>query len=97
MKFPKPGIVRLDGKELTALRVACFLRDRGRCTKCKQPVSFEGDDSKLPPMHMAHIRNKRNHGDVLTNVTTRCPTHHLVDMHNPKPCPAKERTMSGHT
>jgi hypothetical protein len=90
--FPKPGIVRLKGKELDALRVACFLRDGGRCTKCRCQVSlhWKYSSSTLPPMHMAHIRNKRNHGDVITNVTTRCPAHHLIDMHNPKPCPPKQ-------
>lgn len=86
--YPKPGIVRLKGKDLTALRLACYMRDGGRCTKCAVRVSFEGDDHR-PPMHMAHIRNKRNYGDVIANVTTRCPDHHLVDMHNPKPCPPK--------
>ena len=90
-QFPKPGIVRLTGKKMEALRVACYLRDEGRCTKCGRRVALTELDAEwnMPVMHLAHIRNKRNHGDVISNVRVRCPSCHLVEDHNKKSVPPK--------
>lgn len=89
--FPKPGIVRLTGPKLVALRIFVFMRDRGRCTKCGRRIALTEEDAtwQMPVMHLAHIRNKRNHGDTKENTRARCPDCHLVGDHNPKPCPPK--------
>lgn len=73
---------------MEGLRIACFVRDRGKRTGCGIEVNLELGGSR-PIMHMAHWRNKRMYGDTLDNVTTRCPKCHLVDMHNPKSVPPK--------
>lgn len=88
--FPKPGIVRLRGKELAKLRRDCFERDGYRCQKCGKRVY--GHVSALNPLraHMAHVRNKRMFGDCLSNVRTLCMYDHLVTVHNPKSVPPKE-------
>jgi len=79
--FPKPGIVRLVGKARQELREECFRRARGRCTKCGRLLQ--------PGWHMAHIRNRRMFGDVISNVRARCADCHLVGDHNPKSVPPK--------
>lgn len=92
--FPKNVPPRLKGKDMEALRLACFLRDDGKCTDCGRRVAiltpFYKNGERIPPMHMAHLRNKRMYGDTLENVTTRCQDCHLVGMHNPKSVPPKE-------
>jgi 5-methylcytosine-specific restriction endonuclease McrA len=90
--FPKPGIVRLKPKDRGVLRVACFVRDDGRCTRCGKRVWLKGPPSMQ--MHMAHVRNKRMYGDTLENVTTVCQDCHLVGMHNPKSVPPKEHDIA---
>lgn len=91
--FPKPQIVRLKGKDMKALRIAVFLRDGGRCTKCKrrlvlEPWSMFQEDA----MHLAHIRNKRNFGDTLQNCVAKCMRCHLIVEHmGGKVVPAKEK------
>lgn len=90
--FPKPGIVRLKGKEMDALRIACFLRDGGRCTKCKQRVYLNAPDWHPLKADMAHIRNKRMFGDVLSNVKLMCHKEHMEAHGGGKPVPKKERT-----
>lgn len=78
--FPK-GVVRLEGATLGLLRLQCLQRDKGRCCECHALVS---DD--LPEWHplkydMAHIRNKRMHGDTIDNVRTLCHGCHMKE-HN---------------
>jgi hypothetical protein len=86
----KMGIVRLYGKDKTALRLACYLRDNQRCVVCHKWVPFDGD--LLTRMHMSHKQGLGAGGsDVLGNVECRCPSHHLVDCHNPKSVPRKVR------
>ena len=91
MMFPKPGIVRVKGKKMDALRMFVFLRDKGCCTKCGRRVALTEEDAtwRMPTMHLAHIRNKRNHGDTPENTRSRCPECHLVGDHNPKSVPPK--------
>lgn len=91
--FPKPGITRVKGKNMEALRVACFLRDRGRCKQCVRRLALTELDANwdLPVMHLAHIQGKRNHGDILTNVRALCPECHALEHAGQKPVPAKER------
>lgn len=75
---------------MRVFRFEIWMRDKKCCVKCGQEVSFNGKRADIPPMHLAHLRPKRLHGDVESNCITACPRCHLVDMHNPKPCPAKE-------
>lgn len=94
--FPKTTPVRLKGGAMHKFRVEIFLRDKGKCVHvdegqiCGRFVSFDGKDG-LPPMHLAHRRNKRMWGDTAENVFACCPRCHLVLIHNPKSVPAKER------
>jgi hypothetical protein len=90
---PRPG--RLKGDDLTALRLACFMRDRGRCVVCEKRLHldprFDGDPDAYD---MAHKRNKRMHGDSLGNVEAQCHRCHMNYHAGEKPCPAKPRSLS---
>ena len=83
----KVGIVRRTGAALEALRWDCYYRDNQRCVTCKRWVRFERGEEDS--MHMAHVRGKRNNGDTLDNVRTKCGYCHLVLEHNPKSVPRK--------
>jgi 5-methylcytosine-specific restriction endonuclease McrA len=78
---------------MTALRIAVFLRDGGRCTKCGrrivlEPYSMFQEDA----MHLSHKQNKRNYGDTLQNCVAKCKNCHLVLEHmGGKVVPKKER------
>jgi 5-methylcytosine-specific restriction endonuclease McrA len=82
----KLGIVRLYGKDLEALREACYMRDSGLCEVCGRWSPLHGD--LMIRAHMAHRRGKRNNGDTLGNVRILCPVHHGEE-HNPKSVPKK--------
>lgn len=89
---PRPG--RLQGKDMDALRLACFERDRWRCVVCGRPVSSMLDHEHGFSAHMAHIKGKGMHGDSLSNTRTECGRCHR-EYHNfgpsrTKPCPKKE-------
>lgn len=97
--FPKPGIVRLKGKDLEALRLACFMRDGGCCTKCGQRVILYTREDHPLKADMAHIRNKRMFGDTLDNVKLMCHREHIEEHTQGKygkPCPPKP-TLEGIT
>lgn len=80
--------IRLKGKALTALRRACFERDGYTCVECGAGVLWQG--FYLVQGHMAHIiPRSRGGSDTLPNVKTKCLRCHLVEEHNPKPCPRK--------
>lgn len=84
----KLGIVRLYGKDLEALREACYMRDSGLCEVCRRWSPFHGD--VMERAHMAHRQGKRNNGDTLENTRILCPTHHAHEHNsNGKPAPAK--------
>ncbi len=83
----KLGIVRLTGKHMEELRRACYERDHQRCVNCFRWLRFERWHENS--MHMAHVRTKRNNGDTLDNVVTKCWHCHLVLEHNPKSVPRK--------
>lgn len=76
MLFPK-GRIRLKGKALAELRLACVTRDRGRCRECHVRVSDELPDWHPLKYHMAHIKSRGASGwDVLENVRTLCGDCH---------------------
>jgi hypothetical protein len=90
LAFPKQVPVRLKGNAMRKLRMDRFLLDCGRCVDCGVLVSFNGNNPKIPPMHLAHVRNKRMFGDTLENTRTKCSFCHLVKEHNGgKVVPAK--------
>lgn len=76
MRFPK-GNIRLHGRELEQLRLACLQRDKGKCRECGVKVS-----DQLPAWHplkfeMAHIKSRGAGGsDTLGNVKTSCKECH---------------------
>ena len=70
--FPKPGIVRVKGKDMQALRIACFLKYGGRCDECNVITWLNAPDEHPRKADMAHIRGKRNHGDSIDNVRNLC-------------------------
>lgn len=80
----EPLVVRLKGNAMKKFRFEVFMRDNKRCVICGCLVSFSGKDQVLPPMHLAHRRNKRMWGDTLENCITTCSSSHLIDLHNPK-------------
>jgi 5-methylcytosine-specific restriction endonuclease McrA len=82
--FPKPQILRVTGKAMTELRAQCFVRDGYTCQQC----GYRGHWYNLD---LAHIRNKRNHGDILSNVRTLCHTCHMLEHAGNKPVPPKEK------
>lgn len=83
---PRPGRVR--GQAMTALRDACYLRDKGLCRGCGRPVDPGAWD-------LAHVRGKRMWGDTLANVCVKHPhCHQTIEHHNggmQKIVPAKPR------
>lgn len=86
---PRPG--RLTGEDLTALRLACFLRDKGRCSLCGVPLHyvalFAGDPDAYD---MAHRRSRGAGGaDELANVHSLCHADHMLEHRGDKPCPSK--------
>ena len=89
------GIVRLYGKDLEALRDACWERDRGICQKSGMRLyrypRFDGDPEAF---HMAHIVSRGAGGsDTLENVRALAALYHTGDKgeHNcdGKPIPRK--------
>ena len=87
----KLGIVRLYGDDLTALRRQCFERDEYRCVDCGCLVAWDEEEATergIPVGDMAHIKGKRNHGDTLGNVRTKCRRCHDRE-HRPKTVPSK--------
>lgn len=73
MLFPKPVRIRLKGKKLKALRLACFTRDKFRCVDCSRVVTWESGE-------MAHIVSKRlAPGDAIENVLTKCHRCHMAE------------------
>jgi 5-methylcytosine-specific restriction endonuclease McrA len=81
----KLGIIRLAGKPLKALRRARLALDGFRCVDC-------GDWLTEETMELAHRRGKRNYGDILENVSTKCHGCHHRE-HNPKAVPPKPRNV----
>lgn len=86
-------IVRLTGAALTKLRKDCFARDGYRCVDCAWPVTWDEEEAYkfgFSVGEMSHIRAKRNNGDSLDNVVTRCRACHEKS-HNcgGKPLPRK--------
>lgn len=77
LAHPK-GTIRLSGRELENLRLACLQRDKGKCRECGARVS-----DSLPAWHplkydMAHIRSRGAGGsDELGNVKTNCHECHM--------------------
>ena len=91
----KLGIVRLKGKALKELRRQCFERDHFKCVDCGDPVVWSGVDTwgyQLAVGEMSHVHAKRNNGDTLENVVTRCQNCHSKS-HNAggQPLPRKPR------
>lgn len=76
-----PVVVRLKGNAMRKFRFDIWMRDRRRCVRCGQEVSFNGKRTDIPPMHLAHRRSKRLWGDVESNCETACPQCHLVEEH----------------
>lgn len=85
MRVGKCGIVRLHGKALQDLRLACYRRDGGICQVCGQRVYFHAHHSASNSYHMAHRRNKRMYGDVLENVRALCGDCHRAEHGNKLP------------
>ncbi len=68
---PKPEkTIKLKGKAMEALRLACYKRDKGVCQQCNKFVWWGWG-------HMAHIERRAKGGDVLSNVTWKCFDCHI--------------------
>jgi hypothetical protein len=77
------GIIRLCGKDMTALRRQRFELDGHRCVDCGIWLTWE-------TMQLAHVRTKRNNGDTVENTRSKCAMCHMYE-HNAggKPVPRK--------
>jgi len=88
------GQPNADEKE--ALRLAVYERARGRCelklsSSCKDiPLAWDGPDP-WSHGHLVHLKAKRRYGWGLDNLAWGCAHCHLVELHNPKPCPPKPK------
>lgn len=88
--FPKCVPVRLKGRDRTALRVAAYLRERGRCKKCGCPTYLDADDASPVKADLAHIKSLGAGGsDTLDNVENWCHRCHMCKHNGGKPCPPK--------
>lgn len=80
VRIGKLGIVRLNGRAMTALRRARFEFDGYRCVDCGRQVAFNAEESlelRFPVVgHLSHVHAKRNNGDTFENTRTRCPECH---------------------
>ena len=76
-------VPRLTGKALEQLRSDCYWRDGGICQECGVRVSDLYPDWHGLKYHIAHIRNKRMHGDSLSNVRSLCGDCHRAEHGNP--------------
>ena len=84
------GTIRLTGEDLTALRVACFRRDRYRCVECGQGVTDSPHAWYKIQAQMAHLIGRGAGGpDTLDNVRCLCGECHVDGEHNPKSVRAK--------
>ena len=96
IRIGKLGIIRLDGEDLTKLRMACFVRDDFQCTECGRYVNPSAPEWADSRAHMAHIIGRGAGGnDSLENVKTMCKGCHIDKQHAygpsmTKPCPKKE-------
>ena len=92
-KSVRPG--RLKGKDLEALRRACFERDEAMCKECGHRVYDYLPHWHPWSYHMAHIVAKRRGGDNLENVRALCGTCHRLEhaygKSMQKPVPPKEK------
>ncbi len=78
-QFPK-GTVRLSGRELETLRLACLQRDTGRCRECGAKVSDQLPAWHPLKYHMAHIKSRGAGGaDELINVRCLCGDCHRAE------------------
>jgi len=77
--FPKNAAIRIKGKALAQLRLACWVRDRGIFLKCQRPTYFEPRYAGDPEAYdMAHIKSRGAGGsDVISNVATM---HHSCQL-----------------
>jgi 5-methylcytosine-specific restriction endonuclease McrA len=88
--FPKDIPVRLEGKALAALRIACFLRDAGRCVICGVITWLDAPEEHPRKADMAHIKSRGAGGsDTLDNVRNNCHRCHMRRHNGGKPCPPK--------
>ena len=87
VRVGKLGVVRLTGNAPRELRRQCFERDHWRCVDCGRQITWDVDSAVSggypgPDLNMrmvgqmSHRRAKRNNGDTLGNVITRCPPCH---------------------
>lgn len=94
--YPKNATIRLVGKELSALRIARFLKDDGRCRDCNEIVWLDAPQGHPRKMDLAHVISRGAGGpDTLENTLTKCAKCHgkeHTEGRLGKPCPKKERT-----
>jgi hypothetical protein len=91
--FPKDQVVRVKGKAMEALRIACYLRDGGRCVICATITWLNAPEEHPRKADMAHVKSRGAGGqDILSNVRNlchRCHTREHTEGKNGKPCPSK--------
>jgi hypothetical protein len=90
--FFKSVPVRLEDEDLSALRVACYLRARGYCERCGCQTWLAAAPEHPQKADMAHKKGREANGsDTLNNVENLCHRCYLLGHSGGKPCPKKER------
>lgn len=84
IRHPKDGRTILTGKDYTAFRERVWLRDQGKCVRCRRRVSLTlwGNDSDL------HVHHKHGRGmgggrrdDTLEECESLCARCHREEHH----------------
>lgn len=84
----RPG--RLRCQALREMRLDCYARDRGKCTKCHCYTIFDAPSLWDHSYHMDHIVPRHMGGkDELSNVRVMCGRCHRARHDGEKPCPKK--------
>lgn len=90
-KKPRPG--RCNSVEIYKLKLLRYAMDGGKCQRCDRQTWLSLPDTAVDSSHLAHIRNKRMHGDSIENTQTECgDCHRKYHNYGPsmeKPVPAK--------
>ena len=81
----KLGITRLDGDDLTRLRIARFTLDKFHCTDCGRRVVLLAPEWSPIRAHLAHVISRGAGGsDTIENTRTKCGECHSGYEHHPK-------------
>lgn len=89
----KGGRVRLFGDDMTNLRLEVYQRAQGMCQAAEHHEDCAGRIYFLEG-HLAHLQHGPWKTDTKDGTEWRSAVCHMIQQHNPKPCPKKAERMS---